>query len=60
METNTIIEINSVLNDKQNAEIRQTLQNGCHIFRIIYCMKMLIKLIQTLTVFSNKHVLFQL
>ena len=57
MEANIIFEINSVLDDKQNAEIRQTLQNECHNFSVIYCMKMLIKVNQILTVFFNIHLL---
>ena len=36
MEANIILEINSVLDDKQNAEIQWILQNGCHIFSVIY------------------------
>ena len=43
MEASIIIEKNSVFNNKQNAEIRQILQNVCHNFNVIYSMKMLIK-----------------
>ena len=34
MTAKIIVEINSVMDDKQNAELRQILQNGCHIFRV--------------------------
>ena len=51
------IEINSVLDDKQNAEIRQILQNGCHIFSVTYCIKILIKVNQIYTVSFNMPVL---
>ena len=37
MEANSIIEINSVLDDKQTAEIELTLQNGCLIFMAQKC-----------------------
>ena len=57
MEANIVIEINSALDDKQNAEVRQIFQNGCHVFSVIYCMKMLIKVNQIRTVSSNVHVL---
>ena len=46
MEANLIFEMNSVLNDKQNAEIQQILQNECHNFSVIYCVKMPIKVNQ--------------
>ena len=57
MEANTFIEINLVLDDKQNAEIQQILQNGCHICRVIYCTKMLIKVNQIYVESFNMHVL---
>ena len=57
MEVNIIIEINSALDDKHNAEIRFILQNGCHIFSAIYCMKMWIKLNQIHALFLNTHAL---
>ena len=57
MDANIIIEINSVLDDKQNAVIRQILQNGCQIFSVIHCMKMSIKGNQTHTVSFTIHVL---
>ena len=56
MEASIIFEINSVLDDKPNAEI-QILQNGCHIFSVIYCMKMLIKVNEIHTVSSSMHVI---
>ena len=56
MAANIIFEINSVLHDKQNAEIRQIFQNECHIFSVIYCMKMLIKVNQIYTVSFIMHV----
>ena len=40
MDANIIFEINSVLDHQQNAEIRYILQNGCNIFRVMYCTKM--------------------
>ena len=40
---------------KQNAEIRQILQNGCHIFRVIYFLKMSIKVSQIHTVSFDMH-----
>ena len=46
MEANIIVEINSDLDDKQNAEIKQILQNVYHNFNAIHCMKMLIKVNQ--------------
>ena len=49
--------INSALDDKPNADIRQILQNGCHIFNVIYCIKMLIKVNQIYTVSFNIPVL---
>ena len=57
MEANIIIEINSVLDDKQNPKIGQILQNGCHIFSVIYYTKVSIKVNQIRTVSSNMHVL---
>ena len=57
MQAKIICEIKLVLNDKQNAEIRQILQNGRYICSVIYCMKMLIKAHQIHTVSSNMHVL---
>ena len=57
MEANSIIEINSALDDKQNAEIRWILQNRCHIFNVIYFIKMLIKVNQIHTISFNMHVL---
>ena len=59
MEANIIIETNSDLDDKQNAEIRQILQNGCRIFNVMYCIKMLIKVNQINTVSSNMRVHLQ-
>ena len=56
MEANIIIEMNSVLDDKQNTKIRQILQNGCLIFSVIYCIKMLIKVNQGHTVSFDIHV----
>ena len=58
MKERIIIEINSVLDDKQNAEIRQFLEIGCHIFSVIYGMKFLIKVNQNYRVSSNVHVFF--
>ena len=55
-----MIEINSVLDDKQNAEILQISQNGCHISSVIYYMKMLIKVNQIHRVSFNIHVLFSI
>ena len=55
MKANIIIEINSALNDKQNAEIRLILQNECHIFNVLSCIKMLIKVNQIYTVSCNMH-----
>ena len=55
MEANIIFEINSVLDDKQNAEIRSILQNGCHTFSVIYCAKMLVKVNQIHTASFNMH-----
>ena len=57
METNIIVETNSVLDGMQNVEIRRILQNGGHIFSVIYCTKMLIKVNQLHAVSSNMHVL---
>ena len=57
MEANIIIEINSVLDDKQNAEIRQILQNGCHNFNVIHCMNMFMKVNQIYTVSLDIHAL---
>ena len=56
MEAKIIVEINSVLDDKQNAEI-QILQNECHIFSVMHCMTMLIKENQIHTVSFNMHLL---
>ena len=39
------------VNDKQNAEIRQILQNVSHNFSVIYCVKMLIKVNQFIQYF---------
>ena len=58
MEANIIIEINSGLDNKQNAEIRQILQNVFHNFSIIYCMKMLIKVNEIHAVSFDIHLLF--
>ena len=60
MEANGIIKINSVSDNKQNAEIRQILQNGSHNFSVIYCMKMLIKVNQIHAVSFTIHVLFSI
>ena len=60
MEANIITEINSVLNDKQNVEIRQIQWNGSHIFSAIYRMKMLIKVNQIHTVSFDIQALFLL
>ena len=57
MEANIVIEINLVLDGKQNAEIRLILQNGCHTFSVIYSIKMLIKLNQIHTGSFNMHAL---
>ena len=45
-----------VLDDKQNAEI-QILRIGCHIFSVIFCMKMLIKVNQIRAGSLNMHAL---
>ena len=52
-----IIEINLVLDDEQNADIRQMLQNRCHTFSVSYCMKMVIKVNQ---IHSVSYVLFSI
>ena len=57
MEANIIFEINSVLDDKQNAEIRQTLHKWVPNLSVIYCMKILIKVNEIHTVSSSMHVL---
>ena len=57
MEANIIVEINSDLDDKQNAEIKQILQNVYHNFNAIHCMKMLIKVNQIHGLSFNIHVL---
>ena len=54
MEASIITKINSVLDDKQNAEISQ---NGCHNFGVTYCTKMLIKVHQIHVVSFNMHVI---
>ena len=53
MEAIIVIEISSVFDHKQNPEIRQILPNGRHMFSVIYCMKILIKVNQIDTVFST-------
>ena len=60
MEANIVIETNLVLDDKQNAEIQSILRNGYHIFSVIYCTKMLIKLHQIHTGSSKMHALFSI
>ena len=61
MEEYVIIEINLILDDKQNAKAQQILQNGCRIFNVIHCMelmKMLIKVHQIYTVSANMRKIF--